>query len=222
MKGGSRVVVKGASARGAPAVAGYIRVSSASQDHAYQRHAIELAARARGVSIERWFADVATGGTMERPQLSRLRAELARRSITSVWVWRLDRVSRSGIADTLAFVNGCREAGAALVSVADGFALEGPACELVCAVLAFAAQLEREKLRENQLAARARLEASGRNWGRPQLPAHKRDGVALLASQGFSRIDIAAQLDISESSVRRVLRDLGLQAAAQNKPRRGG
>lgn len=222
MKGQRSGVDKGASAARAPAVAGYIRVSTASQDHAYQRHAIELAARARGVSIDKWFADVATGGTMERPQLLRLRAELARRSVGTVWVWRLDRVSRSGIADTLAFVDECRRASAPLISVADGFALEGPATELVCAVLAFASQLQLQTLRENQQAARARLESQGRNWGRPRLTVHQRDGVALLASQGFSRSDIAAQLDISESSVRKVLRELGLEAAAENTPRRDG
>lgn len=222
MTGQRRGVDKGASAPRAAAVAGYIRVSTASQDHAYQRHAIELAARARGVKIDKWFADVATGGTMERPQLLRLRAELARRSVGTVWVWRLDRVSRSGIADTLAFVDECRRASAPLISVADGFALEGPATELVCAVLAFASQLQLQTLRENQQAARARLESQGRNWGRPRLSDHQRDGVAVLASRGFSRSAIAAELDISESSVRKVLKELGLQAAAEKTPRRTG
>lgn len=222
MRRSGRGVDKGSEGARAPAVAGYIRVSSASQDHAYQRHAIELAARARGASIDRWFGDVATGGTMDRPQLQRLRAELARRAIGTIWVWRLDRVSRSGIADTLGFLEECKQSGCSLISVSDGFALEGPAAELVCAVLAFAAQLEREKLRENQQAARARLESQGRNWGRPRLAPHQRDGVAVLASQGFSRSAIAAQLDISESSVRKVLRELGYTAAAEKTLRRIG
>lgn len=191
---------------GCGSVVGYIRVSSASQDHATQRHAIELAARARGEAIERWFADTATGGTMDRPELVKLRAELARGAVSCVWVWKLNRISRSGMVDTLSFVDEVRRSGARLVSVSENFPLDGPASQMVIAALAFAAELEREQIRENQLAARARLEAAGRTWGRPPLPPHKRDAAALLASQGKSPKEIARELQISRTAAGKIVR----------------
>lgn len=186
-------------------IAAYIRVSTPSQDYAYQRHAIEAAARASGTTIARWYADTATGASMQRPELARLRRALAGGEIEKVWVWRLDRLTRSGIVDTLSTVQEIRAA-AALSSVADGFALgDGPAGELVLAVLAWAAQMERTKIRENQEAARARLRAQGRSWGRPPLAPHVRDAIDALASQGFTPREIARQAQVSTSTVHKQL-----------------
>ena len=197
------------------AVVGYIRVSSASQDYAYQRTAIDEAARARGEKIGEWFADVASGGTLDRPQFSRLRAALDVRAVRRVWVWRLDRLTRSGISDTLECVAHVRRCGADLVSVADRVALDGgPAGELVLAVLAWCAQMERQKIRENQEAARVRMQREGRSWGRPPLPPGLKDAVALAKSQGMSCREIARQLKVSKSWVHRVLREMGLKADA--------
>jgi len=191
-------------------VAGYIRVSSASQDYEYQRTAIVAAARARGDGVDDWFADVASGGTLERPEFRRLQGALDARRVRRVWVWRLDRLTRSGIADTLEVVSHVRRSGAELVSVSDAVALDGgPTGELVLAVLAWCAQMEREKIRENQDAARERMRREGRSWGRQPLPPAMRDAVALEASQGFSRREIARKLKVSKSYVDGVLRKLG-------------
>lgn len=195
------------------AVVGYIRVSTPSQDAAYQRLAIDTAARARGERIDEWFADVATGATLkQRPQYVRLREWLDVRRVRRVWVWRLDRLTRSGIADTLEAVDHVRRSGAELVSVADPVALAGvgPLGDLVLSVWAFCAQMERTKIRENQEAARARLARQGRSWGRPPLPTDKRDAVAELASRGFSVRQIARELKVSKTWVHGVLSDLGL------------
>lgn len=191
----------------ARAVAGYIRVSSPSQDYAYQRHAIEQAARARGELVAHWFGDVASGRSMDRPELQRMLASLDAGAISRVWVWRLDRLTRSGIADTLEVVEHIRSR-ATLASVADGFALdEGPAAELVLAVLAWAARVEREKIRENQAAARERLERQGRTWGRPRIPPEIRDECRSRLSRGYTIREIARSLKISRSSVAKIGRE---------------
>jgi DNA invertase Pin-like site-specific DNA recombinase len=190
------------------AVAGYIRVSTASQDHAYQRSAIEAAARQRGERVDEWFADVASGGTLERPEFRRLQTALDARRLRRVWVWRLDRLTRTGIADTLECVDHVRRSGAELVSVADQIALDtGPVADLVLSVLAWCAQMERAKLHENQAAARARMALQGRAWGRPPLPAPVRDAVFAGAAEGLSRRAIARRLKVSKSFVDRVLRE---------------
>jgi DNA invertase Pin-like site-specific DNA recombinase len=202
------------------AVAGYIRVSTASQDHAYQRSAIEAAARARGERVDEWFADVASGGTLERPEFRRLQTALDARRLRRVWVWRLDRLTRTGIADTLECVDHVRRSGAELVSVADQIALDtGPVADLVLSVLAWCAQIERTKIAENQAAARARMALEGRPWGRPPLPPDTRAAVLRVASHGFSRREIAKLLDVSKSYVDRVLRENDSKAAAENMRR---
>jgi DNA invertase Pin-like site-specific DNA recombinase len=192
----------------ADAVAGYIRVSSPSQDYSYQRAAIEAAARGRGDAIGVWYADVASGGTLERPEFRRLQAALDARRLRRVWVWRLDRLTRSGIADTLECVDHVRRSGAELVSVADQIALDtGPVADLVLAVLAWCAQMERTKIRENQEAARARMRLEGRSWGRPPLPPTVRAAVVDAAAEGLSRRAIARRLKVSKSFVDRVLHE---------------
>ena len=54
-----------------------------------------------------------------------------------------------------------------LVTVSDGFDLSGPAAEVVLAVMAWAAKIERLAINVRISAARTRLEAEGRAWGRP-------------------------------------------------------
>lgn len=149
-------------------IAAYIRVSSPSQDHAYQRAAIERAALARGAPVVEWFAEKETGKRLKRPELDRLRSAVREGEVSQVWVWRLDRLTRSGIRDTLGVIDEFRRNGVELVSVADQFALDGPAAEVVLAVLAWAAQTERRKIEENLVAARKRVETEGGKWGRPR------------------------------------------------------
>lgn len=187
-------------------IAAYIRVSSASQDHAYQRRAIELAASARGEPVTRWYAETASGKSLERKELQKMRAALGNGELATVWVWRVDRLTRSGIADTLELVREIRESGAALRSVADGYAVDGGATgELLLAVMAWAAQLEREKIAENQTAARARMASQGRAWGRPALSETLANEACRMRSAGKYPREIAMALQISQTSVRRIL-----------------
>jgi DNA invertase Pin-like site-specific DNA recombinase len=193
-----------------PIVAGYIRVSSRGQDYEYQRVAIERAARARGEVIHRWYADVASGRTMERPQLRRLREAARQGAIQRLWVWRIDRLTRSGILDTLAAIASMRKAGCLVTSVADGFALDGPASDVVLAVLAWAAQMEREKIRENQAAARARMALEGRPWGRPRVSENVRERIhELRRDQKLSVAKIARTVNVSKTTAWNVLQETG-------------
>lgn len=194
--------------------AAYIRVSSASQDYASQRHAIEVAARAAGERVDLWFADTMTGGTLRRPQLSSLRRQITLGNCHKLWVWRLDRITRSGIADMLTVVRGIQADGCELVTVGERFPLEGPASDVILAIIAYCAELQRTQIRENQEAARHRLQMQGRKWGRPSLPNPLRDEVRALASQGKSQRQIARQLQISKTSVGRILSEPDSEAAA--------
>ena len=201
-------------------VAAYVRVSSRSQDAAYQRAAIERAAHARGEQIDLWFSDVASGRSMDRPELSAALAAIRGGMVGRLWVWRVDRLTRSGIVDTLTVLQEMRRHGCACASVADGFSLDGPAADVILAVLAWAAQMEREKIAENQAAARVRLEAAGRAWGRPPMPitADQIARVWELHRRGETQVHIGVLMEFSKARVARILSETDPQAAAENKP----
>ena len=148
--------------------AAYLRVSSKAQDLGMQRHAIERAAAARGDALVRDYAEKKSGKTLARPELDRLRADARAGLVRKLYVYRLDRLTRSGIRDTFELIEELRVHGVELVSVSDGFSLDGPAAEVVLAVMAWAAKMERLAINERIAAARERVEAEGRRWGRPR------------------------------------------------------
>lgn len=187
-------------------MAAYCRVSSRSQDLETQRNAIERAAAARGDVIVRWFAEKRSARSLARPELTNLRRAAMAGELTRLYVFRLDRLARSGIRDTFEVVEELRSAGVDLVSVADGFALNGPAAEVVLAVMAWAAKMERLAINERVSAARDRLEAEGRPWGRP--PRMTSDQVARareMQQAGRTVREISSALKVPRSTLARAL-----------------
>lgn len=184
-------------------VAAYVRVSTTGQDAASQRHAIERKAKARGERIGRWFTEKRSGGTMRRAELEHVR-ELARRGeLTRLYVYRLDRLTRSGIRDTLGLLQELRAAGCQVVTVADGFELGGPADDVVVAVLAWGAQMERTAIGERIRAARDLARAQGRRWGRARrLSPLELERAKKLARAGRSTREIAVALKVPRSTLR--------------------
>ena len=58
-----------------------------------------------------------------------LRAGVRVGVVRELYLYRLDRLARSGIRDTFEVVEELRDHGCAIVTVADGFDLAGPAAE---------------------------------------------------------------------------------------------
>jgi DNA invertase Pin-like site-specific DNA recombinase len=66
--------------------------------------------------------------------------------------------------------------------------------------------MERLAINERIAAARERLEAEGRAWGRPpRLAAGERDRVRALRDQGRSLRDIAMAMKVPKTTVARAL-----------------
>lgn len=104
----------------------YVRVSSRAQDDDTQRSAIERSAAARGDTIGDWRAEKRSAKTLAREELQRLLADARAEKLKGrrLYVFRLDRLTRSGIADTLTTLAELRANGVEVVSVADGFDLK--------------------------------------------------------------------------------------------------
>ncbi len=194
----------------------YLRVSSKAQDFAMQRAAIERAAAARGDTIVTWYAEKRSGKALARPELDRLRAEARAGKLAKLYVFRLDRLTRSGIRDTFEVVEELRAHGVQLATVADGFDLSGPAAEVVLAVMAWSAKMERVAINERIAAARERVEASGGAWGRPRrLSEADVAQVAALRSAGRSVRAIAVALKLPRSTVADALKSVSEKHAAR-------
>ena len=110
---------------------------------------------------------------------------------------------------TLEIVEELRAHRVDLVTISDGFDLDGPAAEVILAVMAWTAKMERLAINERISAARDRLAAEGRPWGRPSrfTPADRRK-MAKLRDEGRTIREIAVALKIPRSSVARAVRRL--------------
>jgi DNA invertase Pin-like site-specific DNA recombinase len=193
-------------------IAAYVRVSSLTQNLATQRDAIQRAAAARGDTDPdgaphfAWFEEKISAKTMKRPELERLRELVRQGAVSRLYVFRLDRLSRSGIRDTFEIIEECREHRCELVSIADGFDLAGPAADVIIAVMAWAAKQERIVRNERIAAARTRLEAAGEPWGRPRRMTGAQVTTAKkMKARGESVRTIAAALGVPRATVGREL-----------------
>lgn len=204
-------------------VAAYVRVSSRSQDVETQRDAISRCAAARSDEVGLWFVEKRSAKVLDRPVLGELREAVRRGDVTTIYVFRLDRFARSGIRDTLGLLEELRGAGCRVVPVADGFSLEGPAAEVVIAVLGWAAQMERLALGERIAAARVRVEASGGAWGRPaRAGAELAQRVRAMAAEKIPIRKIAIALKVPKSTVGAILSEKGAYSEASVHRRKPG
>lgn len=192
--------------------AAYLRVSTTGQDPRLQRDAIRTKAGMRHASIDEWFSEKIGGAARARPELIRLRQAIREGKFDVLWVYRLDRLSRGGIRETLQIVDEIRSNGCRIESVADGFSLSDSTGDIVLAVLAWAAQIEREAIGERIRTARTRVAREGGQWGR----ARKADATMATKIRGMhpdrSVREIAIAMKIPRSTVHAIVSQKGAYA----------
>lgn len=182
----------------------YLRVSTGDQSLEAQRHAL-------GGAFDREFSDHGvSGGTMaaDRPGFAKLLDQV--RKGDTVCVYAIDRLGRDAL-DVQATVRKLIDAGV-VVDIHGIGAIGRGAGEIVLAVLAQVADMERRKILERTTAgreaARASLAATGlthkgkASLGRPM--AHDGDAVvAWRKANGASIKETAAHFRISPATVKR-------------------
>ncbi len=202
--------------------AAYIRVSSKTQTFATQKAAIIQAAEARGDEIVHFYEEKRSGNSLDRPKLAELQWDARAGAWVKIYVFRIDRLTRRGIRDTLAIVEDFQRWGVTLVTVADGFDLTGPTGSVILAVMAWAAQMERQALGERISAARERVEASGGRWGRPRRidPGTLARAMKMRADKMTIR-EIAVALKVPRATLAGALSGKGHYAARASVGRKG-
>ena len=185
-------------------VALYARVSTHDQQTLpLQIRTMREHAAKRGWTIVAQIKEVGSGAS-QREQRSIVLASARRREIDVVLVWRLDRWGRS-VADLVSTLQELQHLGVGFVSMTEALDLTTPAGRAMAGLLAVFAEFEREILRERVRAGLDHARQQGKRLGRPPSAAFKVFEARMLHRQGISKSEIARQLQISRTSVRRLL-----------------
>lgn len=194
----------------------YERVSSTTQDHAAQHADLDRWGNGQVEPVD-YYKDKATGKTMDRPAWQRLWADVCAGKITTIVVWRIDRLGRtvSGLADLFAELQARK---VNLVSLRDCLDLSTPSGRLMAHVLASVAAYETEVRSERQLAGIAvaldDVKAGRRKgWGgrakgqRYKVKEETISAVKKMKGDGESIAAIARLLKLSRPTIYAILGD---------------
>jgi DNA invertase Pin-like site-specific DNA recombinase len=182
----------------------YARVSTHDQKTLpMQMRAMREYAAKRSWTIATQVKEVGSGAA-ERELREKLMTAARRREIDIVLVWRLDRWGRS-LADLVVTLKELSELGVGFVSLTEALDLTTPTGRAMAGLLSVFAEFEREILRERIRAGIAEARLNGKRFGRPLTAAKKAGHIRKLYRAGLSKAEIARRLDISRTSVRRIL-----------------
>lgn len=139
------------------------------QDPENQLQPMRKFCEAMGWDISKEFVDRASGGSANRPEFQAMLAEVRQRHFDMVLVWALDRFSREGMTNTLAYIKQLQSYKTGLKSMQESWldtSQQGVA-ELLLAIFAWVAAEEKRKISERTKAGLAKLKAKGIKLGRP-------------------------------------------------------
>lgn len=172
---------------------GYARVSTADQDLALQREALERA------GCEKLFTDKASGARVDRPGLAE--ALLFVRGGDTLVIWKLDRLGRS-ISGLITLAATLSERQVDFRSLTDGFDTATPSGRLLFHILASVAEMERELIKERTIAGLAAARARGGTGGgrKSVLTPEKLDCARKLLAAGDKPAKVAKLLQVGRST----------------------
>jgi putative DNA-invertase from lambdoid prophage Rac len=182
----------------------YARVSTHDQRTlSLQMRAMREYAAKRGWTIAVQIKEVGSGAA-ERELRENLLAAARRREIDVVLVWRLDRWGRS-LVDLVVTLKELAGLGVSFVSLTEALDLTTPTGRAMAGLLSVFAEFEHEILRERIRAGIAEARLNGKHLGRPVTVGKQASQIRKLYRGGVSKAEIARRLDISRTSVRRIL-----------------
>ena len=168
-----------------------------------QMRAMREYAAKRGWTVALSIKEVGSGAA-ERELREKLMASARRREIDVVLVWRLDRWGRS-LVDLVVTLKELAELGVAFVSLTEALDLTTPTGRAMAGLLSVFAAFEHEIIRERIRAGIAEARLNGKHLGRPLTVGKKASQIRKLHLAGVSKAEIARQLNIGRTSVRRIL-----------------
>lgn len=143
-------------------------------------------------------------GLKDRPKRDELLNQARRRQIDVIIVWKLDRWGRS-VSDLFHTLNELSGLGVGFISLTEALDLTTPTGRAMAGLLAIFAEFEREILRERVKAGIAHARNQGRPHGRPATARKHSEKITSMSKSGLSQSEIARQLGIGRTSVRRII-----------------
>src|SRR3989344_2657805 len=101
----------------------YMRVSKSdkTQDPENQKEPLKKMAESLGLKVVGHYTDMASGGNSNRPKFQQMLKNAKERKFDIILVWSLDRFSREGISNTLAYLEGLTKSGVGLKSLQESW-----------------------------------------------------------------------------------------------------
>ena len=192
-------------------VAVYARVSTRRQDLASQLPDLKRYEATQQVEAD-WFTDKATGKSLDRPGFERLMAMVRAGRISTIVIWRLDRLGRTASGLTALFEE-LRSRKVNLVSIKDGLDFSSAAGRLMANVLASVAAFETEVRSERVFAGLAAARDRGTRLGRPpgvstriKVTPEQETMARRLKAEGQGVTSVARATGLSRPTVYSILR----------------
>ena len=177
----------------------YLRVSSPKgQKTDSQRAQLESWLKRQRYKRVQWFEDRESATTMQRDAFQKLQAAIFAGQITTVIIWKLDRLARSLKEGVKVLADWCQR-GVRVIAVTQHIDLSGPLGQLIASLLFGIAEIELHHTRERQAAgialAKKRGVYTGRRPGTTKAPPTR---ARALRKQGLTVPEIAQALGVKE------------------------
>lgn len=196
----------------------YSRVSTKKQDNEAQDLAIRKYLANKEWEAAYWFTEKISGKKDRRPERDKL-LELCRQGeVKSILVWKLSRWGRSSV-DVIQTLKELHAIGVNVLSVTENIDQTTPSGRAMTSMMAIFSELDREIINEQMWLGRLRYQEENGNLGgrRPRAMEKAPEVLALKEVKGWGVSKIAEHLNISPSSVRRILSQEKETHDAKNK-----
>jgi DNA invertase Pin-like site-specific DNA recombinase len=166
-----------------------------------QRAELEAWLKRQRLKTAQWFEDRESGASLQREAFEKLQAAVFAGKVTTVVVWKLDRLARNLREGVNVLADWCQR-GVRVVAVTQQIDLSGPVGNLIASLLFGIAEIELQHSKERQAIgialARKRGVYAGRQPGTTKAaPARAR----ALKKQGLTVVEIAQALGVKERTV---------------------
>ena len=192
---------------------GYARVSTKDQVLDLQIDALKKA------GCNKVFQEIAKGSKADRPELAALLREI--KSGDTLVVWKLDRMGRS-LPHLIKTVNELISNNIDIISLNDPINVITAQGRFMFNVFASLAEFEKDLIRERTMAGLKSARDRGRMGGRPKGLSEKAkrsacSAEALYKQNELRSTEIAAQLDISKTTLYKYLRTRNVKIGSLSK-----
>lgn len=187
-------------------VAAYVRVSTVSQNEAGQIEAIKAYCKNHNIEAE-FFIDKSSGDNLNRPEFEKLDRMIFEGKVSTVLVFKLDRISRK-LHEGILTLCKWTDSGVRVISVTQQIDLSGLTGKLIASVLLAVAEMEQETRRERQAEGIKVAKASGIYQGRKAgTEVFSKDRILELRDRGLSYDEISTALGCSKKTIQRALKN---------------